>query len=246
MSLRREIHQAYDGLSPTTFGMPERVVQTVLNDASRRRKGRLMIRMRAPVSLVAVFVVIAVIAAVLIGGRVLNDWNVFRNGSPAGQAPQTQLQQLEARPLHIPTPKSLAQCQSGPFNATGDLGSGPVFGVGGGISRSSWGLYYHNYAYADTDITGPILVRARDVFKNQPVVFVGRYASGAIAGSDTVDGAVQAQQTEAVFDTSSAVKSGPPSHRYEWDFTAGVPNNWSGSTGWQIDGLSFSETFVVC
>ena len=246
MSLRREIHQAFDGIAPNTFGMPERVVQTVVNDARRRRKGRLMVRMRAPLSLVAVFVVIAVIAAVLIGGRVINDWNVFRNGSPAGHTQLTQLQQLEARPLHLPALKSVAECQAGPYNASGDLGSGPVFGVGGGITYSKWGLYYHNLAYADVDITGPILVRARDQLRNRPVIFVGQYATGPIVGSDTVDGAVAAQHTEAVLEAHSALRQGPAYHKYEWDLVAGVPSNWSGTSGWQIDGLTFSETFVSC
>lgn len=245
MSLRREIHSAFDGIAPPTVGISERVVQAVLIDAQRRRKGRLMVRLRAPLSLVAVFVLIALVAAVLIGGRMIQDWNLFHNGSPAGHAQLTQLQQLEARPLHIPAPKSFLDCQSGPSNAKGDFGSGPVFGVGGWISTSDWGYYYHNYGYADSDIAGPILVRARDLFTNQPVIFVGRYAAGPVVGSDTVDSKLEQQRSEVVFDRSSAIK-GPHGHRYEWNFTAGVPKSWSGSTGWQIDGQGFSETFLAC
>ena len=245
MSLRREIHQAFDGIAPPTFGMPERVVQTVLNDTRSRRKGRLMVRLRAPLSLVAVFVAIAVIAALLIGGRVINDWIVFRNGSPAGATNETQVAQLEARPLHIPIPKSPADCTTGPLNGYGEYGSGPIYGIGGLTSASAWGLYYHNFAYADAAITGPILVRSIDVFTNKPTIFVGQFASGRITGTDTVDGKPYQQHVELVFDMSNAT-SAAGVHRYVWGFLAGAPNGWSGSSGWQIDGVSFTETFVVC
>src|SRR4029077_11157240 len=43
VSLRTQIHSAFDEVAPTTFGLPERVVQTVLAEGpSRRRRERLM------------------------------------------------------------------------------------------------------------------------------------------------------------------------------------------------------------
>jgi hypothetical protein len=245
MSLRKQIHSAFDEVAPQAFGVPERVVQTVLADGpSRRRRERLMLRLRVPLSMVAVFVAIALVVGVLIGGRLMQDWNSFRKPAPAGGG-QTQLAQLESRPLVLPTPATQFDCKSGPFNSAGSFGKGPVYGDGGGISSTTWGLYYHNLAYAETDITGPILVRANDIFTHEPVVYVGQYAAGPVVGHDTVDGVAVEQHTELVFDTSQAAK-GPSTHRFAWPFIAGVPKTWSQSTGWQIDGVGFSEVFVSC
>lgn len=245
MSLRTEIHSAFDEVAPPTFGLPERVVQTVLVEGpNRRRRERMMLRLRVPLSLVAVFVAIALVAGVLIGGRLMQDWNSFRKPAPAGGG-QSHLVQLESRPLVLPTPASYLPCKSGPYNAAGSYGKGPVYGEGGGTSSTSWGIYYHNLAYAETDITGPILVRANDLFTHEPVVFVGQYAAGPGVGYDTVDGVAVEQHTELAFDTSQASKS-PSTHKFAWHFIAGVPDSWSGSTGWQIDGVGFSEVFVSC
>jgi hypothetical protein len=206
-----------------------------------------MLRLRVPLSLVALFVLIAVAVGILIGGRLMQDWNVFRNSAPAGGSEQSEVAQLEAVPLHLPVFASHADCQSGPFNpADGrSYGSGPVYGDGGSTSTSTWGVYYHNDAYADTNVAGPILVRARDLFTGQPVVFVGQYAAGPVVGSDTVDGKTYDQHAELLFSTSAADKQAL-SHKFVWKFIAGVPTSWSGSTGWQIDGIGFSEVFVAC
>lgn len=249
MSLRKQIHAAFDEVAPPTLGVPERVVQTALAEGpSRRRRERLMLRLRVPLSMVAVFVAIALVVGVLIGGRLMQDWNSFRNPAPAGGG-QSQLVQLESRPIVLPTPASLLDCKTGPYNSAGSYGKGPVYGDGGGTSTTSWGTYFHNLAYAETDITGPILVRANDLFTHKPVVFVGQYAAGPVVGHDTVDGVAVEQHTELVFDTGQASKS--PSaqtstHKFAWPFIAGVPGISMGSTGWQIDGVGFSEVFVVC
>jgi hypothetical protein len=246
VSLRREMHSAFDEIAPTMAGLPERVVQTVLRESpSRRRRRKLILRMRVPLSLVAVFVLVALVAGILIGGRLIQDWNSFHKVAPAGGGSQSALGQLEARPLNLPTPATYFDCKSGPFNAAGSLGKGPVYGDGGGISTTSWGLYYHNLAYAETNISGPVLVRANDIFRHQPVVFVGQYAAGPVVGQDTIDGIAVEQHTELVFDKSQASKT-PGTHKFAWPFVAGVPNSWSGSTGWQIDGIGFSEVFVSC
>src|SRR4029077_8093095 len=154
--------------------------------------------------------------------------NQFRNSAPAGTGGQTELAQLESRPLVLPTPASHFDCKSGPYNQAGSLGKGPIYGDGGGTSSTTWGIYYHNLAYAETNITGPILVRANDVFTRQPVVFVGQYAAGPVAGNDKVDGVALEQHTELVFDTSQASTS-PSTHKFAWAFIAGVPHTWSGS-----------------
>jgi hypothetical protein len=158
----------------------------------------------------------------------MQDWNSFHNPAPA-RGGQTELVQLESRSLVLPTPASHVDCRSGPFSSAGSYGKGPVFGDGGGMSTTSWGVYFHNLAYADTTIDGPILIRANDPFTHQPVVFVGQYAAGPVVGHDTVDGVAVEQRTELVFDASQASKS-PSKKKFAWPFVAGVPNNWSGST----------------
>ena len=238
--LRREIHSAYDVITPPVGGMPERVVQTVLVDKKRRRKEEMATRLRMPLSLVAALLLVAVVAAALV------TWNALHNNvAPAGHVGLTTVQQLEAVPLHIPTYTDREACKPGPFNAAGDLGGGPIYGIGGATTSTAWGVYYNNTAWAQTATSGPILIRAIDVITGRPVVFVGMFAAGPSVGTDTLDGKVVQQRTELVFDVSQATKN-HVGHPYEWTFFAGVPNDWSTQTGWQIDGLGFSEVFVAC
>jgi hypothetical protein len=205
----------------------------------------LMLRMRVPLALVAMFMLVALVVGVLVGGRLMQDWNAFHNSAPAGDSYQTQVAQLEAVPLRLPVFASKLDCKSGPFNSAGSLGSGPVYGDGGLKTYDAWGLYYSIVAYDDTDVAGPILVRARDLFTGQPVVFVGQYAAGPVVGHDTFDGRSYDQHAEALLSTSTSDKQAV-SHKFVWTFIDGVPTNWSGSTGWQIDGIGFSEVFVSC
>ena len=79
------------------------------------------------------------------------------------------------------------------------------------------------------------------MFTNQRIIFVGQYAAGPVVGNDTVDGIAVQQQLELILDIKNV-----GGHKLEWSFIAGVPNTWSGSTGWQIDGVGFSEVFLAC
>jgi hypothetical protein len=246
VSLRRDTHSAFDEIAPSMAGLSERVVRTVLAENSgRQRRNGLMLRARGPLSLVAVFVLIAIVAAILIGGRLAHDWNAFHNSVPAGDSYQSQVAQLEAVALRIPMVHSPVDCHSGPYNSAGSYGSGPVYGDGGATSVSDWGVYFHNDAYAETKVAGPILVRALDLYTRQPVIFIGQYAAGPAAVSDTVDGHTYNQRPELLLDTSTSDKRAT-SHEFVWQFVAGVPTSWSGSTGWQIDGIGFSEVFLAC
>lgn len=246
MSLRREVHQAFDGIAPSTFGMPERVVQTVLNDARRRRKERLMYRLRAPLSLVAVFVVIAVVAAALLGDRIVHDWNMLHFGSPAGSGPHVSLAVLEVRPLQLPHIAADTRCPDGPVSNAGVYGKGPFYGDPGlatGPTSTSWGIYWNLIGETDRNQGGLLLVRAIDVKTQQPYVFLGDYAAGAVVGTDQLLGSPVTQRAELVLDTAHQ----PNRQRVgltEWPFVLGVPNGNSGCYGYQIDGDTFTETFV--
>lgn len=245
-NLRRDVHSAFEVITPPLGGMPERVVQTVLAEKKGRlRKERMVDRMRFPLALAAAVLLAAVAAAGML------EWTALhRNVSPAGGITTTDpvLAQLEARPIQIQYPKTHADCQSGPYTSGGFLGAGPVYGFGGGVDFSKWGAYYNNIAFADTTIEGPILVRHRDLFNNVAAVYVGPNAAGPVVGTDVVNGKTFVQHAELVLNEGQAAPElvMGTQHKYVWHMMAGVPNGWSGSTGWQIDGLGFTEIFYVC
>lgn len=241
-NLRRDIHSAFEVIAPPVGGMPERVVQTVLAEKNGRlRKERMVFRLRVSLALVAAVLIAAVgVAAVM-------EWNALHgNVSSVGVGQNlSALQQLEARSVKIASYQSRSQCKNGPSDAGGDLGSGPLYAYGNLWTTTDWGSYFDNYLFADSSISGPILVRARDVFTNQPVVFINEFASGLVAGRDVVAGVPVEQRSEAVV-FENKTSAGGSSHKYFWHLNAGAPKNWSGSTGWQIDGPGFSETFYAC
>ncbi|HSS60809.1 MAG TPA: hypothetical protein VLK30_05075 [Candidatus Limnocylindrales bacterium] len=248
MSLRREIHSAFEVITPPLGGMPERVVQTVLaQHKGRQRKERMVTRLRISVALVAAVLLVAVAVAAII------SWNSSHNNvAPAGVG-LTPLQQLEARPIRLQVfNKSVLDCKTGPYNAQGSFGAGPIYGDGGSAVRTNWGEYFYNVASADTVISGPIIVRVEDVYKkNVPMVFVGPFAGGPTVGTDVVDGTQYKQHTELVLDENqvdAVARPGWPTeqHRFVWDFLIGIPGSASGGTGWQIDGPGFSEIFYAC
>ncbi len=95
MSLRRDVHLAFDEVVPSTAGISERVVQTVLGEGATRRKTEgMIVRLRAPLSLVATLVLVAMVVGIFVAGRLVQDWNAFHNGAPAGKAHQPTLAQL--------------------------------------------------------------------------------------------------------------------------------------------------------
>jgi hypothetical protein len=269
VSLRREVHSAIDGIAPSTFGMPERVVQTVLHDAKRRRKEKLMLRVRARLSPVAVLLLIALVAAVLVGGRVWYDWSVFTNRPvPAGQINAEQLAALEARPLHIPLVPPDATCPVGPNLSASDAasfpepihswaragfqfsGGGPAYAtkdagaVGGGIS--GWGVYAAVVWLIKPQVTGLVLIRGRDAANHDlPLVYVGQYAAGSVLGTDTVNGKQVLQRAELVLNASHHPASSGKSTWGVYEVIAGIPGTMSGCHAFQVDGEGFSEVFLT-
>jgi len=233
VSLRSEIHEAFDELGPRNVGLEERVLATVA--VERRAKLGWTPRLRAPLSLVAVVLVIAVVAGALMGGRLLADWKRF-TAPPAPAVPQTPLQRLEARPLHLPKAQSVAECPAGPFDKNGSPGVGPVHMAGSAVSpETAWGAYFENLLYADGPIQGPILVRGGDLINSQRIVFVGPNSYGPIVGTDEINGNVVEQHLELVIQDPA-----PP---YSWVFTSGWPKGTPECVGWQVDGPGFTEVF---
>lgn len=196
--------------------------------------------------MVAVFLLIALVAAVLVGGRLIQDWNGVRKPVPAAQA-HASLASLEARPLQLPQVAPNAVCPTGPQSSPGVYGNGPFYGdstIAQGPIRSQWGMYFDLKPETDRNISGLLLVRAVDVKTGQHFVFAGQYAVGPVVGTDTVEGLTVQQHPEVVLDTSHR-PSGTLDSRTLWPaFRLGVPKGDSGCYGWQIDGDDFTETFI--
>jgi hypothetical protein len=239
------MHSAFDELAPTTFGLPERVVETVLSGSqSRRRRERLMPRLRMPLSLVAVFLLIAVVIGVLISSRLIQDWNNFHNPAPAGIGPQTELEKLEARPLNLPKLRADAVCPQSPGNSYGfDSGNGPVYVIGGQNIQTAWGDYWDVTYYTQPGLSGTVLVRGRELKTNRIVVFVGEYSGGRVVGTDELAGSRFDQRAELVFDAGSPHQRGSTGFGF-FQVRQGLSRGWVGCFGFQIDGPNFTETIT--
>jgi hypothetical protein len=235
VSLRSEIHSAFDELRPETLGLSERVIQGVVQNRPRRVSWP--VHLRAPLSLVAAVLVIAVVAAALMGGRLIRDWNSFIAPHQAAGIQLTALQKLEARPLRLPSVAPRAHCPAGPYDKNGEIGAGPLHFSGSAVETpSSWGNYFHNLMFADRPVTGPIVVRARDLVTGRLIVFVGPNAGGPVVGTDTLMGQVIEQRAELVVQDPM-----PP---YAWQFVSGAANA-ADCEGWQVDAPGFSEAMVL-
>jgi hypothetical protein len=268
VSLRSDIHAAYDELATT----PELFADRVLRSAAapeRRTAPRWRVTMRPPLALVAALLVVAIVVGALVGGRLVRDWNNFVHPSvPGGQSSvfQKQLHVLESRALNVKTIAVDAPCQTGPYNgSTGWWGGGPVYlssprttqGVGG-LTVTASGLYVEFDVMTDAIATGPVLVRAMGMRTGRAVVFVGNYVAGPQVGVDLVNGVSSPQHAELALDPSS-----PPKVRNAgyvvWPVQAGIyltadARKLIGAPagagqpfciGWQVDGAGFSENFTI-
>ena len=204
-----------------------------------------MFRLRGPMSLVAVFVVIAMVVGVLIAGRVIQDWNAHHNAVPAGGINQAALAALVARPVNLSALQASDPCPDGPTDSSGNYGTGPVHGIPGGPQTiSPWGMYWDLRLGTDSSLSGLVLVRAWDLRTNQPFVFVGQNATGPGVGTDSISGKTVDQHPYLVVDMAHAPGKPNADGQIVWDFTAGVPRGNSGCFGWQFDGPGFTEKFA--
>lgn len=251
MSLRRDLHVAFDELEPSMFGLPERVIDAVVVErrAPRSRWEGMMFRLRAPVSLVAVMLLIALVVGALIGGRLAQDWNASHSTPAGGLTVAQQIAVLEARPWQQALLQAGAACPNGPLDSEGNHGSGPFRGqtyLAEGPDQTAWGAYVHFVGATDAGTTGLLLMRARDLNTGTPLVFVGAYSTGPVVGTDTIGGVVSQQRPEAVLDMGhkpTGVGATGANGQTYWRYTAGAPQAWPACVGWQIDGMSFTETF---
>lgn len=253
MSLRTDFHTAFDEVAPSTFGLSERVVQTFVAELPvRRRNKRWFLRLRAPLSLVAILLLLAMAVGGLIGGRVMQDWKAFTRPAPAQNQP-SELALLEARPMQLTQLQAGDPCPETPLNGpygslfpSGLYGSGPVYVAGGSSVSDPWGTYWYLAAVTDSRVTGLVLIRGQDLRTKQPVVFVGEWASGPVIATDRLDGTVRPQHLDLLLDR----RKPPPLNTghagtFIWGFTAGLGAGSSGCTGWQVDTTGYPTQVIV-
>jgi hypothetical protein len=250
VSLRADLHAAFDELEPSVFGLPERVVDAVVLDGrARRRREGIVFRLKAPVSLVAVMLLIALVVGALIGGKLVQDWNASHSTPAGGPTRAQQIADLEARPWQQALLQPGTACPDGPKSSVGVYGSGPFHGDPGlsqATSQTAWGAYYELVGSTDPNATGLMLIRARDMRTGQPLVFVGPYAMGPVVGTDTLHGAAVQQRLELLLDMNHSpggVDARGPNGQAYWSLTVGAAKAWPLCVDWQADGMDFTEAF---
>jgi len=267
MSLRSDIHAAIDEVAPPAPLLARQVEAFVLADENERsrfsRRGRIHWTrpLRGAVAVLAAALVVAVMAGLVMGGRLWREWTV----APANH-PHTinvgDLERLRAKPLALSTLQPGADCPAGPTHAVANFhalglspvlfGDGPIYSAGNGERYvTQWGTYIETDYWVDPSFAGLVLIRARDLRTGQPVVFSNSTFSGEANVSDQLvgndfllDQTVQ-QHPEFVVDTRGLRPPQAVAYWRSWGTLQGYPAGGSGCIGFQVDGAGFSEVFVV-
>jgi hypothetical protein len=253
---RRRLKQALiDPFSPPSPNL-DRIVLASLERAPLRRTSTRVL------ALAAFLVFIALAASIALAGHLLKDFS-----GPVGPSPQKialQVAQLRLRPLSLPAIGPNASCPetSRPiktryFKKDSSLRiSGPVYGnhgpiyavagpeitfkpIEGQVITGEHGYYYQMTYLSDAKYQGLALIRGRRLDGTQQLVFSGPLATGSFVTTDTILG------TSTRFFNELVLPPGPASGSVwrQWSVLQSVP--WPGCYGFQIDGPSFHDTFVV-
>jgi hypothetical protein len=265
MSLRAEIREAIDEVAPPAPGLIYEVLDSVFERARPKARRRMYLRFRAPLALVAALVALSLIVGLVIGGWMLRITQI-----PAGhhRASEFQLQvaELEARPVRLPALQSGDSCaDTGVVLTSGtQYGNRPVWLFLGSTTSTPWGKYVdvtfryvvrQNPAFeGDTTLpalTGPVVVRGRDLKFGWDVAFVGAGATGAPIGNDPTH-APPDLHAQLVIDTSRPARvednSQKLGHIPNYGLTTaqlGIRAGSSGCFGLQIDTLGDPPTETI-
>ncbi len=269
MSLRAQIHDTLDQVTPPAPDLERRVTSFVFAGKTERdvlrlrpRRSPRIFQLRGAAVLLAAALVIVLVVGLILGGRFLRD---FHN-SPVPGIDHSVLRQLEARPLvALPSMPSSGECPVGPvgdnFIGGSAIGDGTVRSLIGGtptVYHSDWGTWNALWFAVNPTARGLFLVRARDVQTGKTVFFAGNLSgisdanigrailTGPPAGHDRVNGQDVPLRPELVINASA------PSDFYQsrkapsWGAYVGYPRSATACTVFQVDHLGFNqpETFV--
>ena len=269
MSLRTEIRSAIDEIAPPAPALPM-TVRAFVFDAGRRdpipqsATNHWRVPGRGFLSLVAAVLVIVLMAAVVVAGRVWRD-STTQSQAPLNQVRinKAELRSLEARSLQLASLPAGAECIGGPLSSVSSahggspltFGGGPVYATKGQRWVTTWGSWVNVHYLIDPKTAGLMLVRGRDLQTGESIVF-GAYvpqsikSSGAlpvgnVQGTDYVISGTQRvdMHPELVLDPS--VPTDLANTWPMWLGLVGYSKHSSGCIGFQIDGTDFTEVYVV-
>lgn len=267
MSLRAQINDALEDVTPPAPALESNVTAYVFADQRQRRilvvTRRLRprtARFRGMQAMVAALLALALIGGLIFGVRLLSALH----SSPAPAVNQGELKKLEARPLvAMPAMPSTGQCPVGPLGT--DFVNGPAVGTGlmrsfGGapaVYSSKWGTWHLSYFVVNPTARGLFLIRARDLQSGKPAFFSGNLSgvedpgmgravlAGAVAGRDEVNGVVVQLHPELVVNASARSDSATnPTIAPLWTAYVGYPTGASGCIFFQVDHDDSTETYV--
>lgn len=253
---RRRLKQALiEPFSPPSPNLERIALASLERSPLRRISTRVL-------ALAAFLVFIALAASIALAGHLLRD-----NSGPVGPSPQKialQLAELRHRPLSLPTlgpngscPETSLPIKTRYFKEDPNLRiSGPVYGdrgpiyaivgpeitfkpIGGQVITGEHGYYYQMTYLSDANYQDLALIRARRLDGTQKLVFSGPLATGSFVAADAILG-----KSTRFFDELVLPPGTPTGSVWrQWSVLQGVPG--AGCFGFQLDGPSFHDTFVV-
>ena len=254
MSLRTQIHDAIDDVSPAAPTLERRVTSFVVGGERERKRPEWKQRRRlvAPLGVIAVGVVLALVAGIFIGGHLSSKPN-----SPEPAVGQAELQALESRPVNYPAVAAGGPCPKSPEvlrNFGMAFGDGPVFMANANwLQSTDWGAWYSLLFAYEWRQDGLVLVRARDLQSNAEVGF----ATYPLAPTGVVAVGAPVETVNAVghkVQLRSGAAFRDPPHTAPMDSMGDLPpllvlqglqKGSSGCIGFQVDGPDFTENFVL-
>lgn len=271
MSLRAEIHDALDEAMPSAPDLELRVTGLLIDQARGEKdvlrgggRARWTMPFRGVGTLVAAALVVLLIGGLIVTAHI---WLEQRT------QPQTinhinmaELKRLESRPLvKLPVIPPGGTCPTSPVtdvsahSADGFVfGPGPVYltPIASSSGTADWGTWTPLGLVVETTVSGPILIRARDLKTGETVLFA-RYPlhavddpgdgipAGKAKGSQVLERETEQTYPELVIDTSRrwvGTKTGT------WPIYKGYmgyPKAATGCLGFQIDSAHATELVVV-
>ena len=200
-------------------------------------------RLQIPLALVAGVILVAVISVAVLA------WDAEHRASPAGQAGQTSVQQLEARSLNLTVVNPGAPCPvtAGDTQVPRAALAGFTWSQASGFpGPDGSGKYWDMFAVTAAGQNGPVLLRGRDLSTGHDLIFVGKWSYGPVVGRDPTNAQGWVQHSELFLDPNQPTHESGGAGLGKWSFIAGVAGG--GPTyciGLQLDGAGFTRTVVL-